>query len=426
MDSPPSSRLAPLRVASFRRLAVTYLINELGDWVGRIALAILVLDRTGSPLATAALFLAMTVVPALPAPALVAGLDRLEVRATLAVLFALEALLLGGIGLLGASVPVAVILVLAAADGTIALAGRTLTRASVAATLKPSGQLRAGNALLNMCLTTTMAAGPALAGVILGAWGVRTALLLDGLSFLIAALLVATASQLRSARGEHAGGTWLERLRTGWSYVVERPILARLVAAEAAAFVFFTITVPVDVVYARDVLGAGDAGVGILLAAWGAGAVLGGLCFIGARARSLTFLLAASTLAIAAAFLGMAAAPTLTLACLAALVGGLGNGIQWVALVSAVQELTGLDFQARVIGLLEALGAAAPGIGFVAGGLSAALLSPRFSYLLAGLGVLAVTAVSARSILRLRRPAPLAADPQPGLGTAAASSLEAT
>src|SRR2546423_4280085 len=93
MRSPPSSRLAPLRVASFRRLAASYLINELGDWVGRIALAILVLERTGSPLATAALFLAMTVLPALPGPALVARLDRLEVRATLAVLFVLEALL---------------------------------------------------------------------------------------------------------------------------------------------------------------------------------------------------------------------------------------------------------------------------------------------------------------------------------------------
>jgi MFS family permease len=425
METPPSSRLAPLRVASFRRLAITYLINELGDWVGRIALAILVLDRTGSPLATAALFLAMTVVPAVPAPALVTKLDRLEVRATLAVLFGLEALLLGGIGLLAASVPVAVILLLAAADGTIALAARTLTRASVAATLKPSGQLRAGNALLNMCLTTSMAAGPALAGVILGAWGVRTALLLDGLSILIAGLLVASASQLRSTQVEYGGGNWPERLRAGWSYVVERPVLARLVAAEAAAFVFFTITVPVDVVYTRDVLGAGDAGLGILLAAWGAGAVLGGLCFFGARRRSLAFLLTASTLAIAAAFLGMAAAPTLALACVAALVGGLGNGVQWVALVNAVQELTDLGFQARVVGLLEALAAAAPGVGFVAGGLSAALLSPRFSYLLAGLGLVAVTAVTARSILRLHRPAPPAADAQPGLGSAAASSLEA-
>jgi hypothetical protein len=109
----------------------------------------------------------------------------------------------------------------------------------------------------------------------------------------------------------------------------------------------------------------------------------------------------------------------------AALVGGLGNGVQWVALVNAVQELTDLGFQARVIGLLEALAAAAPGVGFVAGGLSAALLSPRFSYLLAGLGLVAVTAVTARSILRLHRPAPLAADAQPGLGSAAASSLEA-
>jgi len=48
---------APLRRPLFRRLATTYAVNELGDWMGIIALSVLVFDRTGSALATAALFL---------------------------------------------------------------------------------------------------------------------------------------------------------------------------------------------------------------------------------------------------------------------------------------------------------------------------------------------------------------------------------
>ena len=65
----------------------------------------------------------------------------------------------------------------------------------------------------------------------------------------------------------------------------------------------------------------------------------------------------------------MAAAPTLAVACAAAVLGGAGNGVQWVAMVSAVQELTAPKMQARVMGVLESLGAAMPGIGFVLGGL---------------------------------------------------------
>jgi len=54
-----TAALHPLRLPAFRRLAAVRLVDELGDWLGEIALAVLVFDQTGSPLATAALFLAL-------------------------------------------------------------------------------------------------------------------------------------------------------------------------------------------------------------------------------------------------------------------------------------------------------------------------------------------------------------------------------
>ena len=47
----------------FPALATSYAINELGDNLGLVALAILVLDRTGSALAVTLLFLAGKFVP---------------------------------------------------------------------------------------------------------------------------------------------------------------------------------------------------------------------------------------------------------------------------------------------------------------------------------------------------------------------------
>jgi MFS family permease len=84
----------------------------------------------------------------------------------------------------------------------------------------------------------------------------------------------------------------------------------------------------------------------------------------------------------------------------ASAVGGAGNGIQWVALITAVQQLTRADYQARVISLVESLGTAMPGLGFVIGGAVAALLSPRASFVVAGAGVLMVLAVASVTLSR--------------------------
>ena len=53
-----------------------------------------------------------------------------------------------------------------------------------------------------------------------------------------------------------------------------------------------------------------------------------------------------------------------------------------------MQEATPIDLQARVVGLLESLSAAAPGVGFLIGAVIATLASPRTAYAVAGIGVL--------------------------------------
>ena len=75
-------------------------------------------------------------------------------------------------------------------------------------------------------------------------------------------------------------------------------------------------------------------------------------------------------------------------ACLISVVGGAGNGVQWISVVTALQEMTPADYQARIVGLLESLGAAMPGVGYLIGGALVALGSPRTAYAVAGAGVL--------------------------------------
>ncbi len=388
-----NAALAPLRIPSFPRLAAANLVNELGNWLGEIALAILVFDQTGSPIATAALFVGIHFVPALVAPPLVARLEHLPARASLALLYGAEAAVFGVLAVLAADFLLAAVLALAALDGVLASAGRALTRAAAAGVLKPPGLLREGNAILNIGFTAGAAAGPAAAGLVVAGAGVQVALLADAISFCAVAALLASARGLPRAEPEVDGV--VDRLRNGFRYVRRSPLLRLLLGAQALAFVFFAVVIPIEVVFAKETLDAGDAGYGALLASWGAGMLAGSLAFAGLRRATLPALLFFSTFAIGAAYLGIAASPTLSAACAASALGGVGNGVQWVALVTAVQAVTASSYQARVVAMLEAIASAMPGLGFVIGGLITAALDPRAAYATAGAGVVAVLIVAA-------------------------------
>lgn len=389
--------LTPLGEPGFGRLSTAYLVNELGNWLGEVALAIVVFDQTGNPLAVAGLFIAMQFAPALATPPLIAHIDAIATRRALAGLYAAEAVCFVALAGLATDATFALVLVLlvAAIDGTIATAARARTRAAGAAILQPSGLLREGNAILNFCFTAGAAAGPALAGLVVTVAGAQTALLADAVSFLAVAALLATSRHLPGEVEDSGEGGWVERLRRGFTYARERPVLRRLLGAEGLAFVFFALVLPIEVAFAKETLGAGDAGYGLLLAAWGTGMVLGSVLFGALGRTSLRALLALGTLAIGVAYTGTGLSPTLLVACAFSVVGGAGNGLQWVALVTAVQAITASEFQARVVGLLESLASGASGLGFVLGGAIAAVLTPREAYVAAGIGVLVVLVVAA-------------------------------
>jgi hypothetical protein len=69
-----------------------------------------------------------------------------------------------------------------------------------------------------------------------------------------------------------------------------------------------------------------------------------------------------------------------------------------VGVISAVQELTEQGMQARVISVLESIGAAMPGVGYVVGALVASGHNPRVTFFVAGFGVLAVVALAAPAL----------------------------
>ena len=170
----------------------------------------------------------------------------------------------------------------------------------------------------------------------------------------------------------------------------------------------FTLIIPIEVIYAKESLGTTSAGYGILLASWGAGIFFGSLLYLRIKNRSAWLLVVTSTFAIAVAYLGLAVAGTLLVACLISVIGGIGNGVQWIAVMTALQEQTARDYQARISGMMESLGAAMPGFGFLIGGGIVALSSPRAAYAVAGAGLVLIVlaALPLRSRLEAQHAGP--------------------
>lgn len=392
-----------LRIVAFRRLLTAYVFNELAWSVGTLALSLLVYKRTGSAIGSAGFFLCSQFLPALLSPALVARLDRASVRIVLPALYAVEAVLFGILAYLVHHFVLVPVLLLALADGAIAATARSLATAARTEILRPLDLLHEGNAMGSFAFSGVFMAGPVIGGAVVAAGGTLAALLVNcGLFAVIAMFLAITA--LPGAKSE-PGSVW-SRLGSGLAYVRSDTLMARLLIIQAIGLCIFTVTIPVEVIYAQHALHAGASGYGLLLGTWGGGAVLGSVVYAPFRRRSAPLLIAGAALSLAAGFAVMTVAPSLIVALCGSVVAGAGNSVEWVAWRTAVQERTPDRWMALMMSLGDSMAMLAPGVGIVAGGLIAQLFSSRVAFGVAAAGSLlfAVAVPLAFRKARDRRP----------------------
>jgi MFS family permease len=403
---PGSSRL--------HRILIAYTVNRLGSWVGLVALSLAVFDHTNSALAVAGLLLAWQALPAFLVPAVVARVEASRSSFKLSALYLFEALATLVLVWLSQNFWLPGVLVMAVLDGTAALAASALLRAEVARVARAEADALGGdlpkedreeraheaerkaNASVNVAFSVSFVAGPLIGGAISAGAGVAVALLIDVVSFVICAgLLLDLNPHVEEAAGSSVG----QRLQAGLLHINETPFLRSLLIAEAVALTFIQAGSPVEVAYAKDTLSAGDGGYGLLVAAWGGGSVLASILFARKLRWPLTVVLVTGLFALSAAFIGLSVAPSLAVACAAAVLGGIGNGLEWPSLISLVQRLSPQHLRGRMMGVVESLAALTLAIGLPLGGLLVALISARAAFLIVGIGAGVSTAVFARLTL---------------------------
>jgi predicted MFS family arabinose efflux permease len=413
--------------------------------MGLVALMVAVFDHTHSALAVAALLFAGQALPAFVGPAIIARTEASPRRGQLSGLYAFEALATAALAVLLSHFWLPAVLLLVTLDGIAALATSALLRAEVARTARAEVEAepvsasgtdgddhriakeiesraqeaeREANAALNVGFSVSFVLGPILGGVVGAAAGAPAALLIDVASFLLCgALLLDVHVHVE----ESAGDSVRARLRAAWRHINEAPSLRALLLVEGIAIVFLESAGPIEVSYAKATLHAGDRGLGLLMTSWGAGVVLGSVVFARLLRRPLGVMLSSGTLTVGLAYVCFAVAPSLVLACLAAMIGGVGNGVELPSLNSLVQQLTPQHLHGRLMGAVESLTALCLAVGLPLGGALVAISSPRVGFLVVGLASAAAAAALLGVAGGRRRPAAGREEP-----IAAAAALDET
>ncbi len=262
--------VSPLSLPAFRRLWAADMISLLGDWAGRLALTVLVLERTGSP-AWAAAVTAVSLAGFVGIGQVLATLADRFGRVTVMLVADLVRAALFAAMLL--QVPVAALLVLAFLAG-LATPPFEAARSAALPDLVPEARYGDALALAGVSVQSAMVAGNALGGLLLVLVGARGAIAINAGSFLVSAVLVVTLRGTPAAAPSVAPGSVAGSLRAGAANLFGDQMVRRALTIIGVVAALGTVGEALLVPYA-DHIGLGRGFVGLLAAAVPVGTLIG-------------------------------------------------------------------------------------------------------------------------------------------------------
>lgn len=391
MASSRAVRFAPyLRLLrenpAFTRLYAAQLISFAGDWFATVALLGLALELTGSAALAGLLLVVQTGVFALASPLAGTLADRFDRR-----------VLLVTVDL--ARVPVALAFLFARDASTLWIAFAAAALLSVGgAVFEPTSsaslpnlvdreQLPEANVLLGSAWGTMLAVGAALGGVVAATLGRDAAFVVDAASFVLsAALIVGIRRPFQEARDTARPVAFgLRGFQASIATAVAFARRSRLVASLLLSKTTFGVGTGVILmlaVFGHDVFHAGDAGIGLLFAARGLGALIGPFlarAIVGTTDRGLLVGIGSSLAVVAGSYALFPLAPAIWVAAALVFCAHLGGGAQWMLSTYGLQRSTPDDIRGRVFSLDYGLVTLTIAASTLVSGALADALEPRFA-----------------------------------------------
>ncbi|MFI6237536.1 MFS transporter [Micromonospora sp. NPDC050784] len=400
----------------FRALFSARLVSYAGDSLSLVALIFHVAETTGKGLAVALLLLVGDFAPSLLGPFTGALADRLDLRRLMVVCELIQAVVLLVIVLTMPALPM--LLALVAIRATASQLFQPASRAAVPALVGDS-DLETANSTLGFGSNAAEAVGPLLAAALFPLVGLRGVLLVDAVSFLVSAVLLATLPALPAAAGDGHQPSLLRQAGAGIGYLLSVPAVRVIFLGFTAVVAFNGVDDVALVLLAQETFHVGESAVGLLLGAVGVGLVAGYamLSRWGTRASMPLLLIAGFAVSSVGNLLtGFAWAVAAAIGLQA--IRGFGLAAMDVASSTLLQRTVPAGMLGRVFGnLYGAIGVAAAA-SYLAGGVLLDATSAPVTLIVAGVGGLLATGVVALRLPRaMRRSDEVGATPTPSAPT---------
>lgn len=394
-DAPPARFRDVLAVGEFRTVWAAQALSLVGDQLARVALSVLVFERTGSALLTAVVY-ALSFLPwILGGPLLAGQADRLPRREVLIGCDAARALLVAAMAIPGMPILALCLLVFVTELFEPPFAA---ARAALLPDVLPDDRYVTASAISNVTRELGQLVGFAVGGVLVAAVRPHGALVIDAVTFGLSAVLLAVGVRRRPATASDA--TILRHLRRGVHLIFASSRLRGLVLL---AWLCALYVVPEGL--AAPLAAEQDRGavaVGLLLAANPAGTVVGSvlLARLVAPARRLDFMLPLAMGSVAPLVL-FAFRPDLGAALGLLFLSGLGSSYNLAANAAFVWALRP-EVRGQAFGVVQSGMYIGQGLALAAAGALAELTDPYAVIAAAGvLGVAAVTVLTSRRAVLL-------------------------
>jgi MFS family permease len=362
---------AVLANPEFRAVYLAQGLSLVGDQLARIALAILVYGRTGSALSTSATY-AVSYLAYLVGGPLLAGLSDRYPRLTVMVACdLLRAPLV--LVLCLSSLPLWVVFVLIAVLGALAPPFDS-ARSSLQPDLLEGEAYVVGNAMMNVTIQVSQVAGFVLGGTLVSLTSVRGALGLDAATFLVSAGLLLRGVRHRAAAQTNPEGV-LRDMGVALRFVSRTPELYRLLQLSLLSSVAIVGTEGLAVLVSRD-LGGGPTLAGLLTASGPAGFLLGSAVVLRLDAGRRLALMPQLVLLTCLPLLATPLVSSVPLLLALWVLAGVGVSVNLIAGPAFMQRCP-RELRARAYGVASTCLWAGQGLGLIAAGALANVVSPR-------------------------------------------------
>ncbi len=363
-----------LRNGRFLRLWTAQLISSFGDWLAILAIFSLVTFRWhGSPYQIAGIFLSFTAPFAFIGPIAGVFADRWNLKRTMIGSDLIRAVIVALLALATELWQVYALMVLLSSVSCFFVPAQGAT----IPLLVKKEELLVANALNTQTIHFTKILGPALGGLLVTTMGEMACFVIDAVSFVVSAALLARISVERPAAVERRGvGAVLhdlgEGLRFLWQHAALRFVAIAIMTATFAIGFFDALIAP----YVRDVLREEANVFGYMMSAIGLGTVAGSLAigkFTQHWSRVLLVVIGIFGLGAAVAMLAI------TTQTLPALAGSLVLGVAVSAVIVPSQTLTQEETPHNLLGRVGSTSASVTMVSLMVGVILGGTLAERYA-----------------------------------------------